>query len=134
MSDANPDGCPASLEALRDALRRFASDRDWDQFHSPKNLAMALSVEVAELLEHFQWMSEAGSAALTPDQNAKVREEAADVLLYLVRLADKLDIDLLLAANEKLEQNIPWTRPADPARSTRSFDCAPLRGNVRSLH
>jgi dCTP diphosphatase len=71
------------------ALQRFASDRDWDQFHSPKNLAIALSVEAAELLEHFQWMQEADSALLTPDQHAKVREEIADVLLYLIRLSDK---------------------------------------------
>ena len=105
MSKSNPDERPASLEALRDALRRFASDRDWDQFHSPKNLAIALSVEIAELLEHFQWMSEADSAALTPGQHDKVREEAADVLLYLVRLADKLDIDLIVAAAEKLAVN-----------------------------
>jgi len=96
---------PASLEALRDALRQFASERDWDQFHSPKNLAMALSVEAAELLEHFQWMPEADSAALAPEQHAKVREEVADVLLYLIRLADKLDIDLLPAAAEKIEVN-----------------------------
>jgi len=105
MSKSKPDERRASLEVLRDSLRQFASDRDWDQFHSPKNLAIALSVEVAELLEHFQWISEAGSAALTPDQHAKVREEAADVLLYLVRLADKLDIDLLVAATEKLTLN-----------------------------
>jgi NTP pyrophosphatase (non-canonical NTP hydrolase) len=68
-------------------------------------LAIALSVEVAELLEHFQWTSDAGSTALTPAQHSKVREETADVLLYLVRLADKLDIDLLAAATEKLELN-----------------------------
>jgi len=96
---------PASLEALRDALRQFASERDWNQFHSPKNLAIALSVEAAELLEHFQWMPEADSAVLAPEQHAKVREEVADVLLYLIRLADKLDIDLLPAAAEKIEVN-----------------------------
>src|SRR5271165_6474994 len=95
----------ASLEELCGALRRFASDRDWDQFHSPKNLAIALSVEAAELLEHFQWTSEAESAVLTPEQHTKVREEIADVLLYLVRLADKLDIDLLAAATDKLRGN-----------------------------
>lgn len=117
MSESIPESRPASLEALRDALRRFAADRDWDQFHSPKNLAMALSVEVAELLEHFQWISEAGSAALTPDQNSKVREEAADVLLYLVRLADKLNIDLLLAATEKIEVNRE-KYPVDKARGS----------------
>jgi NTP pyrophosphatase (non-canonical NTP hydrolase) len=80
-------------------------DRNWDQFHSPKNLAIALSVEAAELLERFQWMPEAGSAAMSPDQLAKVQEEAADVLLYLIRLADKLDINLLAAAASKIELN-----------------------------
>jgi|SRR5688572_18895127 len=94
-----------SLVTLRDALRRFATDRDWNQFHSPKNLAIALNVEAAELLEHFQWMSDAESAALAAEQQAKVREEAADVLLYLIRLADKLGIDLLSAASEKIALN-----------------------------
>ena len=96
---------PVSLEVLRDALRKFASDRDWNQFHSPKNLAIALNVEAAELLEHFQWTSEAESTGLDPEQQAKVREEAADVLLYLIRLADKLGIDLLAAASEKIALN-----------------------------
>jgi NTP pyrophosphatase (non-canonical NTP hydrolase) len=95
----------ASLEQLRAALRQFASDRDWDQFHSPKNLAIALSVEAAELLEHFQWTLEADPAGLTREQHTKVREEIADVLLYLIRLADKLDIDLLAAATDKIRVN-----------------------------
>jgi dCTP diphosphatase len=94
-----------SLDELRAALRQFAADRDWDQFHSPKNLAIALSVEAAELLEHFQWMTEAESMSLDPDKQAKVREELADVFLYLIRLADKLDIDLTAAATEKLTLN-----------------------------
>jgi NTP pyrophosphatase (non-canonical NTP hydrolase) len=105
MSNLTPGGPPATLEEFRDALRQFASDRDWDQFHSPKNLAIALSVEAAELLEHFQWMTEAESTALSPEQHAMVREEAADVLLYLIRLADKLGIDLLGAASAKIEFN-----------------------------
>ena len=95
----------ASLDQLRAALRQFASDRDWDQFHSPKNLAIALSVEAAELLEHFLWTPEAESSVLTPEQHTKVREEIADVLLYLIRLADKLDIDLLAAATDKIRVN-----------------------------
>jgi|ERR1700733_5141303 len=95
----------SSLEQLRAALRQFALDRDWDQFHSPKNLAIALSVEAAELLEHFQWTLEADSAGLTPEQYTNVREEIADVLLYLIRLADKLDIDLLAAATDKIRVN-----------------------------
>ena len=104
MSICNSGERPTSLEDLRDVLRRFASDRDWDQFHSPKNLAIALNVEAAELLEHFQWRPE-GSASFTPDQHAKVREEIADVLLYLIRLADKLDVDLLAAASDKIQIN-----------------------------
>jgi dCTP diphosphatase len=94
-----------SLQELRDALRAFAAARDWDQFHSPKNLAVAVSVEAGELLEHFQWTTEAQSAVLPPDSAAKVEEEMADVLLYLVRLADKLEIDLLGAARRKMALN-----------------------------
>jgi dCTP diphosphatase len=93
------------IQDLRNKLRQFAAERDWDQFHSPKNLAMALSVEAAELLEHFQWLSGAESAALAPEKRAKIREELADVLLYLIRLADKLDIDLATAAADKLSFN-----------------------------
>lgn len=105
------------LEKLRDQLRAFAAERDWDQFHSPKNLALALSVEVAELLEHFQWLSEEQSRRLPPAAHAAVSEEAADVLLYLIRLSDKLDIDLIAAANRKLALNAV-KYPADKARGT----------------
>jgi dCTP diphosphatase len=117
MSSGNTPGSPdgAGLERLRDALRRFAAERDWDQFHSPKNLAAALSVEAAELLECFQWLTEAESRHLSPEQYARVREELADVLNYLVRLADKLDVDLLAAAEEKLRQNA-LKYPVDKAR------------------
>jgi len=104
-----------SLEELRGALRQFASERDWDQFHSPKNLAIALSVEAAELLEHFQWTPDADSALLAPDQHSNVREEIADVLLYLIRLADKLNIDVLAAATEKIQLNAA-KYPVDRAR------------------
>jgi len=93
------------MNSLRDALRQFAAERDWDQFHSPKNLAMALSVEAAELLENFQWLTEAQAAALPPAKLGEVRDEMADVLLYLVRLADKLDVDLLDAAQKKIAKN-----------------------------
>src|SRR6266480_405002 len=92
-----------ALSDLRDSLRSFAAERDWDQYHSPKNLATALIVEAGELLEHFQWLTEGASKSLTTKQLAEVREEIADVLIYLVRLADKLNIDLLDAAREKLE-------------------------------
>jgi NTP pyrophosphatase (non-canonical NTP hydrolase) len=100
---------------LRQALRQFAEARDWDQFHSPKNLAIALSVEAAELLEHFQWVSETESAALSPERREQVRYEMADVLLYLIRLADKLNVDLAAAAAEKLQLNAE-KYPVDKAR------------------
>jgi NTP pyrophosphatase (non-canonical NTP hydrolase) len=103
------------LSALRTALRRFAAERDWDQFHSPKNLAIAVSVEAGELLELFQWLSEADSGSLSSDRVAKVREEMADVLLYLIRLADRLDIDLVVAARDKLALNAR-RYPIDKAR------------------
>jgi NTP pyrophosphatase (non-canonical NTP hydrolase) len=103
------------LRALRDALRRFSAERDWDRYHAPKNLAMALSVEAAELLEHFQWLSEQESQNLSAQQLAKVREEIADVLIYLVRLADKLDVDLIAAARDKLVVNAQ-KYPVDKAR------------------
>ena len=93
------------LTQLRDSLRQFAAERDWDQFHSPKNLAMALAVEAAELLERFQWVTEDDSKRLPPAELAAVREEMADVLNYLVRLADKLDVNLIEAAREKIARN-----------------------------
>jgi NTP pyrophosphatase (non-canonical NTP hydrolase) len=94
-----------TLAELREHLRRFAQARDWDQFHSPKNLAMALIAEAAELVEHFQWLTEAQSAELSAEKKAEVAEELADVLVYLVRIADKLDIDLLAAASAKMARN-----------------------------
>ncbi len=95
----------SELKRLRDDLRRFAAERDWDQYHSPKNLAIALSVEAAELLEPFQWLSEPDSACLPSSDRARVEEEMADVLLYLVRLADKLDVDLVATAKRKMQGN-----------------------------
>ena len=95
----------SDLLMLRDKLRAFAEARDWDQFHSPKNLSMALMVEVAELMEHFQWLTEAQTGNLDAGKKAVVAEELADILLYLVRLADKLDVDLKQAALHKLEKN-----------------------------
>ena len=95
----------SDLLMLRDKLRAFAEARDWDQFHSPKNLSMALMVEVAELMEHFQWLTEAQSFDLAAENKNAVSEELADILLYLVRLSDKLRVDLLEAALHKLEKN-----------------------------
>jgi dCTP diphosphatase len=93
------------LITLRDQLRTFATDRDWDQFHSPKNLAAALNVEAGELLEHFQWLKDDESRNLPAPVRSAVAEEMADVLLYLIRMADKLDIDLTEAARRKIELN-----------------------------
>ena len=115
-ASSNPNSANA-LTALRDALRRFAAERDWQQFHTPKNLAMALSVEAAELLEPFQWLTAEQSAALDDATLARVREEMADVLLYLIRLADRLDVDLLAAACEKMVRNAQ-KYPVDKARGT----------------
>lgn len=95
----------SALNDLIIQLRQFADERDWDQFHSPKNLAMALIVEAAELVELFQWLSEAQSSHLSPQQLQKVEEELADIQLYLLRLADKLDIDLVAAATKKIALN-----------------------------
>jgi len=93
------------MKGLIRELRKFARERDWEQFHSPKNLSMALSVEVAEVVEHFQWLTEEESNRLSPDKLSKIKEEIGDVLLYLVNLSDKLGIDPLEAAKEKLEKN-----------------------------
>jgi NTP pyrophosphatase (non-canonical NTP hydrolase) len=94
-----------TLETLRHRLRKFAGDRDWDQYHSPKNLSMALIAEAAELVEHFQWLTEAQSSNLPANKLAEVEQEVADILIYLIRLADKLDIDLVDAAVRKINLN-----------------------------
>jgi dCTP diphosphatase len=94
-----------NLNTLRDQLRTFAAERDWDQFHSPKNLAAALAVEAAELLEKFQWLTEAESQNQSPEALEGVRQEVADVLLYLIRISDKLGIDPIAAAQDKIAMN-----------------------------
>lgn len=110
------------LVELKERLRAFVAERDWEQFHSPKNLAMALSVEAAELVEIFQWLTEAESAAPDADRRRRAAEEMADVLWYLVRIADRLDIDLLQAAAEKLERNVV-KYPAERVRGqARKYD------------
>jgi NTP pyrophosphatase (non-canonical NTP hydrolase) len=94
-----------SLEILRARLAQFAAERDWEQFHNPKNLAMALVAEAGELVEHFQWLTFEEARNLPPDTREEVALEAADVLLYLVRLCDRLGIDLADAAQRKLAIN-----------------------------
>ncbi|XCN74893.1 MAG: nucleotide pyrophosphohydrolase [Candidatus Electrothrix aestuarii] len=94
-----------SLADLTTAVCEFSEQRDWDQFHTPKNLAMALIVEAAELVEHFQWLSQQQSSAISDDEREAVSLEMADVLIYLVRMAERLDIDLLDAAEKKIKLN-----------------------------
>lgn len=94
-----------SLKALQEEIRRFVADRDWDQFHSPKNLAMAMSVEAAEVVEIFQWLTETESARLPPEKLEHLKDELADVYVYLLRLASKYDVDLVAAARAKMKKN-----------------------------
>lgn len=104
-----------SLDALIARLRAFAAERDWEQFHSPKNLSMALSVEVAELLEHFQWLTEEQSRTLPAAKRAEIELELADILVYLLRLTDTLGVDLLAAVERKMAINA-GKYPADLVR------------------
>ena len=94
-----------ALNELMLRVRHFAAERDWEQFHTPKNLAMALVAEAGELAAEFQWLTAAQSAAPDTQQLERIRAESADVLIYLVRLADKLGFDLLEAAAAKLQEN-----------------------------
>lgn len=104
-----------NLEDLSQRLLAFARVRDWEQFHSPKNLAMALAGETGELLEHFQWLSEQQSSQLEPDKKHAVSMELADILIYLLRLAERLDVDILDCAYEKMAIN-EQRYPADKVR------------------
>jgi NTP pyrophosphatase (non-canonical NTP hydrolase) len=110
------------LAQLRALVRQFVDERDWDQFHTPKNLSAALTVEAAELLEHFQWLQTGSAAELGEGKLRAVRHEMADVLVYLVRLADKLDVDLMAAVQEKMVLN----REKYPAEL--------VRGDARKYH
>lgn len=93
------------FNALRDRLKAFANERDWEQFHSPKNLAMALIVEAAELLEHFQWLTTEQSEILPADKHREVELEMADIFIYLVRMCERLEVDLLKVVEEKIKMN-----------------------------
>ena len=106
-----------SLEQIKIRLREFADERDWDQFHSPKNLAMALIVEAAELVEHFQWLTEEQSQSLPSEKLAEVEQELADIQIYLIRLADKLGVDMEKAVNAKIELNAK-KYPAEKVRGS----------------
>lgn len=106
-------------QALSRQISAFAQARDWDQFHTPKNLAMALNVEAGELLEHFLWLTPEESASLQPDKKLVVQDELADVFIYLIRLSDKLGVDLYAATERKLAEN------------ERRYPVAKARGNAR---
>jgi dCTP diphosphatase len=113
------------MEELIKKLREFAAERDWEQFHSPKNLAMALTVEIAEIIEHFQWLTEEQSRNLNPEVLKQVREEIGDVQIYIARLADQLGISPLEAALEKLEinrQKYPPEKARGKATKSTNFD------------
>ncbi len=113
------------LQALSDHLLAFARERDWEQFHSPKNLSMALAGEAGELLEHFQWLSEAQSRSLSREKKEAVALEMADILIYLLRLAERLDIDLLDAAWRKAainERRYPAERVRGDARRAEEYE------------
>lgn len=103
------------VKSLIESLRQFSKEREWEQFHSPKNLACALSVEVSEVLEHFQWLPEDQSRALSPELRAEVSNELADVFLYLLQLSDELGIDLVKSAQRKLAANAE-KYPVDKAK------------------
>jgi NTP pyrophosphatase (non-canonical NTP hydrolase) len=114
-----------SLEDLRTRLAAFAEARDWNQFHSPKNLSMALIAEAAELVEHFQWLTQAQSTDLAADKKEAVSMEMADILIYLIRLADKLEVDLIHAAETKIalnEQRYPADKVKGSARRASEYE------------
>ncbi len=124
MTNASPPSSLVDVGQLADALERFAAERNWAQFHSPKNLVMALTGEVGELSEIFQWMDEERSkdAARHPDTAQAVQDGLADVLMYLVRRASVLGVDLDAAARQKLEQN-NRKYPVEKARnSSKKYD------------
>ncbi len=106
-----------TIDQLQQRIRDFAAARDWDQFHSPKNLSMALIAEAAELIEHFQWLTQEQSGVLPEDKRAEVSLELADIFIYLLRLADKLGVDLIDVAASKIELNAE-KYPADSVRGS----------------
>ena len=121
MTDTPPD----SLEHLRQKLADFARRREWEQFHSPKNLSMALIAEAAELVEHFQWLSDEQSRKLATETLAEVRLELADILIYLIRTADQLGVDLIAAAQDKIalnERRYPEEKVRRKARRASEYD------------
>jgi dCTP diphosphatase len=105
------------FDRIKKQVRQFGIDRDWDQFHSPKNLSMALIVEVAEMVEHFQWLTEEQSVRLSQEKLDEIELELADIQIYLLSLAEKLQIDLLAAVDKKLALN-SQKYPVEKARGS----------------
>jgi NTP pyrophosphatase (non-canonical NTP hydrolase) len=105
----------SDFDRIKKQVRQFVVERDWDQFHSPKNLSMALIVEAAEMVEHFQWLTEEQSCNLSAEKLAEVELELADIQIYLISLAEKLKLDLVVAAEKKLALNAQ-KYPVDKAR------------------
>ena len=96
---------PDTIKNISDELKQFAIKRDWEQFHTPKNLSMALIAEAAELVEHFQWLTPEQSKTITGEKLQDISYEMADIFIYLLRMAEQLDVDLLRATREKMDLN-----------------------------
>lgn len=123
-----------SLEDLRQRLARFAKVRDWEQFHNPKNLAMALIAEAAELVEHFQWLSAEQSENLSEEKLEEVRLELADIQIYLIRIADRLNVDLIRAVKDKMarnEERYPVDKVKGSARRAAEYENEETRGKMQ---
>jgi dCTP diphosphatase len=105
------------FDRIKQQVRQFVVEREWGQFHSPKNLSMALIVEAAEMVEHFQWLTEEQSCNLAPEKLAEVEQELADIQIYLISLAEKLKLDLIAAVDKKLVLNAQ-KYPADQVRGS----------------
>ena len=112
-----PSDQPDSIDALRARVNEFVEERDWTQFHSPKNLAMAMIVEAGEVVEHFQWMTEQESKDLDDEKKAQVGQELSDTFVYLLRIAEVCGIDLIEAANKKIDLNAK-KYPVDKAKGS----------------
>jgi dCTP diphosphatase len=113
------------VEDIKQKLRKFVAERDWQQFNSPKNLSMALIAEAGELVEHFQWLTEEQSKQMNKDQTKEVSYELADIFIYLLRLADELNIDLIKATNEKMlinNKKYPADKVKGSAKKYTSYD------------
>jgi dCTP diphosphatase len=114
-----------TITEIREIVRRFVDERDWRQFHAPKNLSMSLAIEAAELMEHFQWIDVAESRQADHQRLAGIRDEMADVLCYLLALANELDIDLTTALRDKMVKNAQKY----PAEASRGRYAPPARDN-----